>query len=116
MPCQPLIERRRQLAGTVSGGELQTLVIGRSLMGQPELIMFDEPSLGLAPLVLQEVLHTIHVLHGRALTIPLVEQNVSVALKISQRAHVLEPGRIALSGSGEQLLHDDRVRHAFLGF
>jgi len=108
-------ERRGQLAGTLSGGEQQMLAIGRCLMGEPELIMFDEPSLGLAPLVVQEVLHTIHVLNRRGLTILLVEQNVAVSLKISSRAYVLENGRIIMSGSGNELLHDDRVRQAYLG-
>ena len=108
-------ERREQLAGTLSGGEQQMLAIGRCLMGAPELIMFDEPSLGLAPLVVQEVLHTIHLLNRKGLTILLVEQNVAVSLKISSRAYVLENGRIVMSGSGEQLLHDDRVRQAYLG-
>jgi len=110
-----LSERRRQLAGTMSGGEQQMLAIGRCLMGAPELIMFDEPSLGLAPLVVQEVLHTIRVLNGRGLTILLVEQNVAVSLKISNRAYVLENGRIVMSGTGDKLLHDDRVRQAYLG-
>jgi branched-chain amino acid transport system ATP-binding protein len=110
-----LAERRRQLAGTLSGGEQQMLAIGRCLMGAPELIMFDEPSLGLAPLVVQEVLHTIRALNGRGLTILLVEQNVAVSLKISARAYVLENGRVAMSGSGSELLHDDRVRQAYLG-
>ena len=110
-----LAERRAQLAGTLSGGEQQMLAIGRCLMGQPELIMFDEPSLGLAPLVVQEVLHTIHLLNARGLTILLVEQNVAVSLKISNRAYVLENGRVAMSGSGQELLHDDRVRQAYLG-
>jgi branched-chain amino acid transport system ATP-binding protein len=91
------------------------LAIGRCLMGQPELIMFDEPSLGLAPLVVQEVLHTIRALHQRGLTILLVEQNVAVSLKLSQHAYVLENGRIAISGSGAALLADDRVRQAYLG-
>jgi branched-chain amino acid transport system ATP-binding protein len=110
-----LAERRRQTAGTLSGGEQQMLAIGRCLMGQPELIMFDEPSLGLAPLLVQEVLNTIRALNRRGLTILLVEQNVAVSLKISRRAYVLENGRIVMSGPGEALLHDDRVRQAYLG-
>jgi branched-chain amino acid transport system ATP-binding protein len=110
-----LEERKQQLAGTLSGGEQQMLAIGRCLMAQPELIMFDEPSLGLAPLVVQEVLHTIHVLNGRGMTILLVEQNVAVSLKISNHAYVLENGRVAMSGAGSDLLHDDRVRQAYLG-
>ena len=110
-----LSERKDQLAGTMSGGEQQMLAIGRCLMGAPELIMFDEPSLGLAPLVVQEVLHTIHVLNGRGMTILLVEQNVAVSLKISNHAYVLENGRVAMSGRGQELLHDDRVRQAYLG-
>ena len=110
-----LRERRDQLAGTLSGGEQQMVAIGRCLMGNPELIMFDEPSLGLAPMVVQEVLHTIHVLNQRGLTILLVEQNVAVSLKISSRAYVLENGRVVMSGSGAELLHDDRVRQAYLG-
>jgi branched-chain amino acid transport system ATP-binding protein len=110
-----LAERHHQLAGTMSGGEQQMLAIGRCLMGAPELIMFDEPSLGLAPLVVQEVLHTIRVLNGRGLTILLVEQNVAVSLKISNRAYVLENGRIVMSGPGAELLHNDRVRQAYMG-
>jgi branched-chain amino acid transport system ATP-binding protein len=110
-----LAERHHQLAGTMSGGEQQMLAIGRCLMGAPELIMFDEPSLGLAPLVVQEVLHTIRVLNGRGLTILLVEQNVAVSLKISNRAYVLENGRVVMSGPGAELLHNDRVRQAYLG-
>jgi branched-chain amino acid transport system ATP-binding protein len=110
-----LAERRAQPAGTLSGGEQQMLAIGRCLMGQPELIMFDEPSLGLAPLVVQEVLRTIHLLNARGLTILLVEQNVAVSLKISNRAYVLENGRVAMSGTGQALLHDDRVRQAYMG-
>ena len=111
----PLAERRRQLAGTMSGGEQQMLAIGRCLMGSPELIMFDEPSLGLAPTVVQEVLRTIRLLHRKGITILLVEQNVAVSLKLSQHAYVMENGRVVMSGSGEQLLHDDRVRQAYLG-
>jgi branched-chain amino acid transport system ATP-binding protein len=110
-----LAERQSQISGTLSGGEQQMLAIGRCLMGAPELIMFDEPSLGLAPLVVQEVLHTIRVLNGRGLTILLVEQNVAVSLKISNRAYVLENGRIVMSGPGAELLHNDRVRQAYLG-
>jgi branched-chain amino acid transport system ATP-binding protein len=110
-----LAERRSQISGTLSGGEQQMLAIGRCLMGAPELIMFDEPSLGLAPLVVQEVLHTIRLLNGRGLTILLVEQNVAVSLKISNRAYVLENGRIVMSGPGAELLHNDRVRQAYLG-
>jgi len=110
-----LAERREQLAGTLSGGEQQMLAIGRCLMGAPELIMFDEPSLGLAPVVVQEVLHTIRMLNQRGMTVLLVEQNVAVSLRISQRAYVLENGRIVMSGSGEELLHNDRVRQAYLG-
>ena len=110
-----LAERRGQVAGTMSGGEQQMLAIGRCLMGAPELIMFDEPSLGLAPLVVQEVFHTIRVLNGRGITVLLVEQNVAVSLKLSNHAYVLENGRVVMSGPGEQLLHDDRVRQAYLG-
>jgi len=110
-----LSERLDQLAGTMSGGEQQMLAIGRCLMGAPELIMFDEPSLGLAPLVVQEVLHTIRLLNERGLTILLVEQNVAVSLRISQHAYVLENGRVVMSGAGADLLHDDRVRQAYLG-
>ena len=110
-----LAERRAQLAGTLSGGEQQMLAIGRCLMGNPEFIMFDEPSLGLAPKVVQEVLHTIRALNAGGLTVLLVEQNVALSLKISSHAYVLENGAIAMSGRGPDLLHDDRVRQAYLG-
>jgi branched-chain amino acid transport system ATP-binding protein len=110
-----LAERRRQSAGTLSGGEQQMLAIGRCLMGQPELIMFDEPSLGLAPTVVQEVFRTVRRLNAEGMTIVLVEQNVAQSLKLAGRAYVLEQGRIALSGSGAALLSDDRVRQAYLG-
>jgi branched-chain amino acid transport system ATP-binding protein len=110
-----LAERRHQLAGTLSGGEQQMLAIGRCLMGQPELIMFDEPSLGLAPTVVQEVFHIVRTLHERGLTILLVEQNVAVSLKISHHAYVLENGRVVMHGSGAELLANDRVRQAYLG-
>jgi branched-chain amino acid transport system ATP-binding protein len=108
-------ERLKQAAGTLSGGEQQMLAIGRCLMSRPELVMFDEPSLGLAPALVREVLHTIAALRARRITILLVEQNVAASLKLCQRAHVLESGRIVLSGTGEELLHDDRVRQAYLG-
>jgi branched-chain amino acid transport system ATP-binding protein len=110
-----LLERRDQLAGTLSGGEQQMLAIGRCLMGNPELIMFDEPSLGLAPLVVQEVLRTIRALNEKGMTVLLVEQNVAVSLKISNHAYVLENGSIVMSGKGSDLLHDDRVRQAYMG-
>jgi branched-chain amino acid transport system ATP-binding protein len=110
-----LAERRGQAAGTLSGGEQQMLAIGRCLMGSPDLVMFDEPSLGLAPTVVQEVLAAIRDLNGQGLTCVLVEQNVAVSLKLASHAYVLENGRVTLSGSGESLLADDRVRRAYLG-
>jgi len=110
-----LTERRHQAAGTLSGGEQQMLAIGRCLMGAPELVMFDEPSLGLAPTVVQSVLRCVRDLNRDGLTCVLVEQNVAVSLKLASRAYVLENGRITLSGSGETLLADDRVRQAYLG-
>ena len=110
-----LAERKTQAAGTLSGGEQQMLAIGRCLMGWPELVMFDEPSLGLAPTVVQEVFQTVRTLHSRGLTILLVEQNVAVSLKLAQRAYVLENGRIVMQGTGAELLADDRVRQAYLG-
>ena len=110
-----LAERRHQAAGTLSGGEQQMLAIGRCLMGAPELVMFDEPSLGLAPTIVQSVLKTVRDLNRDGLTCVLVEQNVAVSLKLASRAYVLENGRITLSGSGAELLVDDRVRQAYLG-
>jgi branched-chain amino acid transport system ATP-binding protein len=110
-----LRERLAQAAGTLSGGEQQMLAIGRCLMGAPELVMFDEPSLGLAPAVVQDVLRTIRDLNREGLTCLLVEQNVAVSLKLAGRAYVLENGRVTLCGSGEELLKDDRVRRAYLG-
>jgi branched-chain amino acid transport system ATP-binding protein len=108
-------ERKKQLAGTLSGGEQQMLAIGRCLMGRPELIMFDEPSLGLAPNVVQQLLQTIHTLNQKGLTVLLVEQNVAVSLKLSQHAYVLENGRIVASGFGKELLSNEHVRLAYLG-
>jgi branched-chain amino acid transport system ATP-binding protein len=110
-----LRERLKQTAGTLSGGEQQMLAIGRCLMSRPELIMFDEPSLGLAPIVVFEVLHAIRALRNNGITILLVEQNVAASLKLAQRAYVLENGHIVLSGAGHELLNDDRVRQAYLG-
>jgi branched-chain amino acid transport system ATP-binding protein len=110
-----LAERRAQAAGTLSGGEQQMLAIGRCLMGAPELVMFDEPSLGLAPAVVQAVLKTVRDLNRDGLTCVLVEQNVAVSLKLASHAYVLENGRVTLSGTGEALLGDDRVRRAYLG-
>jgi branched-chain amino acid transport system ATP-binding protein len=110
-----LDERRRQAAGTLSGGEQQMLAIGRCLMGQPEMIMFDEPSLGLSPTMTQEVFRVIRTLHEEGLTILLVEQNVMASLKLAQRGYVLENGRVVLEGTGQSLLDSDRVRQAYLG-
>jgi len=110
-----LSERDRQAAGTLSGGEQQMLAIGRCLMGRPDLVMFDEPSLGLAPAIVQEVLKTIRELNRDGLTCVLVEQNVAVSLRLADRAYVLENGRITLTGTGAELLVDDRVRQAYLG-
>jgi branched-chain amino acid transport system ATP-binding protein len=110
-----LAERARQAAGTLSGGEQQMLAIGRCLMGAPDLIMFDEPSLGLAPAIIHDVLNTIRELNRDGLTCLLVEQNVAQSLKLAGRAYVLENGRVTLSGSGAELLADDRVRTAYLG-
>ena len=110
-----LTERRSQAAGTLSGGEQQMLAIGRCLMGAPDLVMFDEPSLGLAPTIVQQVLKTVRDLNRDGLTCVLVEQNVAVSLKLASQAYVLENGRVTLSGTGEALLGDDRVRQAYLG-
>jgi branched-chain amino acid transport system ATP-binding protein len=110
-----LDERKSQAAGSLSGGEQQMLAIARCLMGKPDLVMFDEPSLGLAPTIVQQVLQTIRDLNREGLTCVLVEQNVAVSLKLASRAYVLENGRVTLSGTGEELLADDRVRQAYLG-
>jgi branched-chain amino acid transport system ATP-binding protein len=110
-----LAERARQAAGTLSGGEQQMLAIGRCLMGAPDLIMFDEPSLGLAPAIIHDVLNTIRALNRDGITCLLVEQNVAQSLKLASRAYVLENGRVTLSGTGAGLLADDRVRTAYLG-
>jgi branched-chain amino acid transport system ATP-binding protein len=110
-----LAERTQQPAGTLSGGEQQMLAIGRCLMGAPLLIMFDEPSLGLAPNIARNVLDAIRELNREGTTCLLVEQNVALSLQLASRAYVLENGRVTLSGSGSELLADDRVRRAYLG-
>jgi branched-chain amino acid transport system ATP-binding protein len=110
-----LAERAHQAAGTLSGGEQQMLAIARCLMGAPQLIMFDEPSLGLAPTVVHKVLDTIRDLNRDGVTCVLVEQNVTLSLKLASRGYVLENGRVTLSGAGADLLSDDRVRSAYLG-
>jgi branched-chain amino acid transport system ATP-binding protein len=110
-----LAERVRQPAGTLSGGEQQMLAIARCLMGAPQLIMFDEPSLGLAPAIVHRLLDTIRDLNRAGVTCLLVEQNVALSLKLASRAYVLENGRVTLSGAGAELLADDRVRSAYLG-
>ena len=110
-----LAERAKQAAGTLSGGEQQMLAIGRCLMGAPELIMFDEPSLGLAPAVAHQLLGTIRDLNRDGVTCLLVEQNVALSLKLAGHAYVLENGRITLAGTGSALLADPRVRSAYLG-
>jgi branched-chain amino acid transport system ATP-binding protein len=110
-----LAERASQGAGTLSGGEQQMLAIARCLMGEPELIMFDEPSLGLAPAMVARVLDVIRDLNRGGMTCMLVEQNVAASLRLAQRAYVLENGAITLSGTGAELLADDRVRRSYLG-
>jgi branched-chain amino acid transport system ATP-binding protein len=110
-----LAERARQAAGTLSGGEQQMLAIARCLMGAPQLVMFDEPSLGLAPTIFRGLLEAIRDLNRAGLTCLLVEQNVALSLKLASRAYVLENGRVTLTGSGAELLADDRVRSAYLG-
>lgn len=110
-----LAERRRQSAGSLSGGEQQMLAIGRALMATPELILFDEPSLGLAPLAVEQMLSTLAELARRGLSLLLVEQNVAASLRIAARGYVLEQGSVQLSGSAEELLGDTRVRQAYLG-
>jgi branched-chain amino acid transport system ATP-binding protein len=110
-----LAERLNQPAGTLSGGEQQMLAIGRCLMGRPTLIMFDEPSLGLAPTIVHDVFAIVRALAADGITIILVEQNVAASLKLADRAHVLENGRIVLSGTGAALLDDPGVQQAYLG-
>jgi len=111
-----LAERRTQMADTLSGGEQQMVAIGRALMQSPDLIMFDEPSLGLSPLLVEEVFRVVRTLHDQGLTIFLVEQNVRQAMKIADYCYVMENGRIVQEGSGRDLESDPKVREAYLGF
>lgn len=110
-----LEERSAQAAGTLSGGEQQMLAVGRAMMGKPRLMMLDEPSMGLAPMVVKEIFHLIQRIRDMGTTVLLVEQNARVALKISDRAYVLETGKIVLSGTAAELLHSEDVQKAYLG-
>ena len=111
-----LAERRRQSAETMSGGEQQMLAIGRALMQEPRVLVLDEPSLGLAPALVREIFRIVKDLHGRGLTILLVEQNVQQALQVADVAFVLENGRVVMSGTGSELISDPKVKEAYLGF
>jgi branched-chain amino acid transport system ATP-binding protein len=108
-------ERRKQLAGTLSGGEQQMAAIGRGLMSLPKLLMCDEPSLGLAPILVEDVFNIVKRINGEGVTVLLVEQNVRQTLAMCHRAYVLENGRVVLSGTGKELLNDDHVKEAYLG-
>jgi len=110
-----LEERQKQIAGTLSGGEQQMLAIGRALMSRPKILMLDEPSLGLAPMLVRAISDTIREINQQGLTILLVEQNARVALRLANRAYVLETGQVALSGTANELLRSERVRKAYLG-
>ena len=110
-----LKERAWQMAGTLSGGEQQMLAVGRALMSKPKLLMMDEPSLGLAPLVVKDIFSIIRTIRDSGVTVLLIEQNANAALKIADRGYVLETGRITLEGSGRELLSDPAVRSAYLG-
>lgn len=110
-----LKERMGQVAGTLSGGEQQMLAMGRALMSRPHLMMLDEPSMGLAPILVEEIFDIIKNINAKGTTILLVEQNASMALSIADRGYVLETGKINKTGTGESLLHDDDVRKAYLG-
>lgn len=111
-----LREREKQLAGTMSGGEQQMLAIGRAMMSKPKLFIFDEPSLGIAPIIVQEIAQLIVKLNQSGATVLLVEQNANLALKISHRAYIMETGKIGLEGQSQALLNDERVSNIYLGF
>ena len=112
----PILKEKRDLpAGTLSGGQQQMLAIGRALMGRPKLLLLDEPSMGLAPLLVQEVFNIVETLKAQGMTILLVEQNAFAALAIADRGYVMETGHITLTGTGQQLLANDEVRAAYLG-
>ena len=110
-----LKERRRQLAGTLSGGEQQMVAMGRAIMSRPNTILMDEPSMGLSPKLVKEIFRIIEKLHEEGITVLLVEQNAKMALSIADRAYVLETGRITMEGKASDLLHDEKVRKAYLG-
>ena len=110
-----LAERRKQLAGTLSGGEQQMLAIGRALMGNPRMLLLDEPSMGLSPLLVEEIFRIIEDVNRSGVTVLLVEQNAKKALEIADRAYVLETGSIAMSGAAAELANDEKVRKAYLG-
>ena len=110
-----LKEREKQIAGTLSGGEQQMLAMGRALMSKPKLLMMDEPSMGLAPILVEQIFDIIAELHASGTTILLVEQNAQMALSVADRAYVLGTGKITISGSAKDVLEDDRVREAYLG-
>ena len=110
-----LHERKDQLAGTLSGGEQQMLAMGRALMSNASMLMLDEPSMGLSPLLVQEIFDIIRDIHKEGMTILLVEQNAQMALSVADRAYVLETGRVVMDGTGAELLTNERVRNAYLG-
>jgi branched-chain amino acid transport system ATP-binding protein len=110
-----LKERRRQTAGTLSGGEQQMLAMGRAMMSRPRLLLLDEPSMGLAPLMVQKVFETILAVSGEGVTILLIEQNAKLALEVSHRGYVMESGEVTLAGDAKELLHDPKIRAAYLG-
>ena len=110
-----LKERRRQLAGTLSGGEQQMLAVGRALMSKPSILLMDEPSMGLSPLLVKEIFSIIKEVHKQGITVLLVEQNAKMALSISDRAYMLETGHISMSGAADELLNDEQVKKAYLG-